>query len=77
MVSRQGLGVTMLGSAAGLAGATALTRFLAVLLFEVSPRDPVVFAFAGVILLMVAAAACWLPARRAAAVDPALALRVD
>jgi predicted permease len=77
MVSRQGLGVTMLGIAAGLAGATVLTRFLAVLLFEVSPRDPVVFAFAGGILLVVAAAACWLPARRAAAVDPALALRVD
>lgn len=77
MVARQGLSVTMLGIAAGLAGATVLTRFLAALLFEVSPRDPAVFAFAGGILLMVAAVASWVPARRAAAVDPALALRVD
>jgi putative ABC transport system permease protein len=77
MVSRQGLGVAMIGIAAGLAGAMALTRFLATVLFEVSPRDPAVVALAAAFVLVVVAAASWLPARRAAAVDPALALRTE
>jgi predicted permease len=75
MVSRQGMGVAICGIAVGLLGAVALTRFLAALLFEVSPMDPAVLALATAFLLTVAAAASWLPARRAAAVDPALALR--
>jgi putative ABC transport system permease protein len=77
MVSRQGLTVAMCGIAVGLAGAVAMTRFLAALLFEVSPMDPAVLALAAGFLLTVAALASWLPARRAAAVDPALALRAD
>jgi ABC-type antimicrobial peptide transport system permease subunit len=77
MVSRQGMAVATCGIAVGLLGAIALTRFLAALLFEVSPTDPAVLAFAAVFLLTVAAVASWLPARRAAAVDPALALRAE
>jgi ABC-type antimicrobial peptide transport system permease subunit len=77
MVSRQGLTVTILGVAIGLAGATLLTRFLAALLFEVEPRDPAVLAVAATLLLIVAAVAIWLPARRAASIDPALALRTE
>ena len=77
MVSRQGLAIAALGIGAGLAGAIALTRFLSALLFEVSATDPAVFALSATFLLFVAAAASWAPARRAATVDPALALRGD
>jgi ABC-type antimicrobial peptide transport system permease subunit len=77
MVSRQGLAVATCGIAVGLLGAIALTRFLAALLFEVNPVDPAILALAAAFLLIVAAVASWLPARRAAAVDPALALRTE
>jgi len=77
MVSRHGLAVASVGIALGLAGALVLTRFLAALLFEVSATDPAVFAMSAAFLLCLAAAACWIPARRAATVDPALALRAD
>ena len=77
MVSRQGLAIAALGIGAGLAGAIVLTRFLSALLFEVSATDPAVFALSAAFLLFVAAAASWAPARRAATVDPALALRAD
>jgi ABC-type antimicrobial peptide transport system permease subunit len=75
MVSRQGIGVALLGIAIGLTGVAALTRLLSTLLFEVTATDPLVLTFAAALLLLVAAAASWLPARRAAAVDPALTLR--
>ena len=74
-VSRQGIGVAALGVAIGLGGAAALSRLLASLLFDVSPTDPLVFAASAIFLLLVAAAGSWLPARRAAAVDPTIALR--
>jgi len=77
MVLRQALAVALLGVAVGLAGALALTRFLAALLFEVSPTDPVVLALAAVLLLLVAIAASWLPARRAAVTDLACTLRTE
>jgi len=77
MVLRQGLAVAILGIAVGLAGAMVLTRFLAALLFEVSPRDPAVLTLAAVVLLMVAAVASWLPARRAAIIDLASTLRTE
>jgi putative ABC transport system permease protein len=77
MVMRQALAVATLGIAAGLAGAMVLTRFLAVLLFEVSPTDPAVLAVAAVVLLLVAVAASWLPARRAAVIDLACTLRTE
>jgi predicted permease len=75
MVLRQGLLVSGLGVGVGLAGAVVLTRFLATLLFGVSPTDPTVLALAALLLLIVAAAASWLPARRAAVVDLAYTLR--
>jgi ABC-type antimicrobial peptide transport system permease subunit len=61
----------------GLLGALALTRSLAASLFEVDPMDPGVLSLAAVFLLVMAAAASWLPARRAAAIDPALVLRSE
>jgi predicted permease len=77
MIVRQGLWKTAIGVSAGLAGAAALSRFLTSLLFEVRPIDPVVYATVPVLLGVVAAAACWLPARRAANVDPVVALRAE
>jgi ABC-type antimicrobial peptide transport system permease subunit len=77
MVSRQGMIVAALGVGIGLAGAMMLTRFLAALLFEVNPTDPAVLAGAALVLMAVAAAASWLPARRAAALDPARILRSE
>jgi ABC-type antimicrobial peptide transport system permease subunit len=77
MVLRQGLAVATLGIAVGLAGAMVLTRFLAALLFEVSPTDPAILALAAVLLLMVAVVANWLPARRAAVIDLARTLRTE
>jgi ABC-type antimicrobial peptide transport system permease subunit len=77
MVLRQALTVAIVGVVVGLAVATALTRFLAALLFEVSPTDPAVLAVAALVLLTVAGLASWLPARRAASVDLAGTLRSD
>ncbi|HEX6536225.1 MAG TPA: ABC transporter permease [Gemmatimonadaceae bacterium] len=75
MVSRQALALAAAGVVAGLAGAAVLTRLLAALLYEVSPTDPVTLGGAALLLLLVAVAASWLPARRASAVDPGIALR--
>jgi putative ABC transport system permease protein len=77
MVARQAVTVAGLGIAAGLAGAVAMTRFMSALLFGVSPTDPLSLAGAAVLLLLVAQAASWIPARRAAGVNPAEALRSD
>jgi predicted lysophospholipase L1 biosynthesis ABC-type transport system permease subunit len=77
MVARQGLAVSAIGIVFGLAGATALTRFLSALLFEVSPTDRTVLAFSATLLFGIAAVASYLPARRAAAIDPSITLRGD
>ncbi|MFN2567633.1 MAG: ADOP family duplicated permease [Gemmatimonadaceae bacterium] len=77
MVVRQGASVTLAGIIAGLLSAFLLTRFLRGLLFEVSPSDPATFAATSVLLLMIAALASYLPARRAASVDPIQALRAE
>jgi hypothetical protein len=74
-VCQQGLAVAVIGVGVGLAGALALTRLLAALVFEVSTTDPLVLAGSAIGLLLVAAVATWLPARRAASIDPSLALR--
>jgi ABC-type antimicrobial peptide transport system permease subunit len=75
MVTRQALADATLGIGLGLAGAVAATRLMAAVLFEMSPVDPVTFGAAAGALLLTAVAASWLPARRAAALDPATALR--
>ncbi|MGH7575412.1 MAG: FtsX-like permease family protein [Longimicrobiales bacterium] len=75
LVVGRGLALAGAGTAIGLAAALALTRLLSGLLFDVTPGDPVTFADIAVLLLAVATLATWLPARRAAALDPVEALR--
>ncbi len=75
MVFRQGLGLTAFGLVIGLLGAIAATRLLRGFLYEVQPLDPVTFVVVSATLVLVATGACWLPARRAARVDPMIALR--
>jgi len=75
LVLGQGLLVTIIGIGIGLAGSFALTRFLSSLLFEVSPNDPANIAGVSALMILVALAACYIPTRRAANVDPLVALR--
>jgi hypothetical protein len=77
LVARYGVGLTATGVGLGLAGSAAVTRLLKSLLVGVSPTDPGTFAGVAAILLAVGALACVLPARRAAAVDPVVALRYE
>jgi predicted permease len=77
MVSRQAAVVAVVGVAIGLVSALALMRVLRALLFGVSPADPVALAGAAALLTAVSAAATWLPARRAASLNPAQALRAE
>jgi predicted permease len=77
MVIHQGGVVTACGIGVGLVTSLAGSRFLASLLYGIGPRDPGVFAVTTVTLTVVALAACWLPARRAASVDPLIALRAE
>jgi ABC-type antimicrobial peptide transport system permease subunit len=74
-VMRHGVGLAAAGVVAGLAGALALTRWIEALLFEVSPADPATFAGAALLLLLVAASASLLPARRALRIEVQEALR--
>jgi predicted permease len=76
LVLRQGLALVLAGLAIGLAGALVLTRLLTTLLFGVQPTDGVTFVAVSMVLVAVAAIACLIPARRAASVDPMVALRV-
>ncbi len=75
MVVSRGLGLTLTGVGIGLLAAFAVTRFLEQLLFGVRPTDPATFAATALALITVATIACWLPARRAASVDPVVSLR--
>ncbi|MDQ3421323.1 MAG: ABC transporter permease [Acidobacteriota bacterium] len=77
MFLRQGAIVLACGIAAGLAGARALARTVESFLFEVGSRDPVVYAAVAVVLATVGLLASWIPARRAARVDPLIALRSE
>jgi predicted permease len=75
LVVRQSAAMTIAGLVIGLAGAYAAVAWLGSVLFGVSPRDPLSFAGVAIVLLAVAAAASFLPARRAASVDPLQAMR--
>jgi putative ABC transport system permease protein len=77
MVLRQGLTLALTGIALGAVGALALNRFLASQLFGITPNDPVTFAGITFLLIAVALLACLIPARRAANVDPIIALRAE
>ena len=76
MVVTQGGRVALVGVAIGLAAAVFTPRWLESLLFEVKARDPIVFAAVSVVMIGVALLASYLPARRASAVDPLVAIRV-
>ncbi len=76
-VLTQGLALTVFGSAIGLGLALALSRVAASLLYGVNPRDPLTFAGVTLLLLLIALAACLVPARRAASQDPIRALRYE
>jgi ABC-type antimicrobial peptide transport system permease subunit len=77
MVVRRGLILAAVGVALGTAGAWAMARVLQSLLFGVSARDPMTFAAVAALLGAVALLASWLPARRAARVDPLVAMRAE
>lgn len=77
LVVREGMGLTLVGVAIGLAGAMAASRALVTLLFGVSRLDPATYAGVVVLLAGVSAVACWIPAARAARVDPAITLRAE
>jgi putative ABC transport system permease protein len=77
MVLREGVTLTVTGLLCGLIGAALLTRMMASLLFGVNSTDPGIYAGISLLLLTVALAACYLPARRATKVDPMVALRYE
>ena len=77
MVVRRGMRLTLIGAAAGLALSFALTRLMSTLLFGVGATDPLTFALVSLLLAGVAMLACYIPARRAAKVDPMIALRCE
>jgi ABC-type antimicrobial peptide transport system permease subunit len=74
-VLRQGMGLVGVGILLGIAGSLALTRVLANMLYEIKPTDPLTFFTVSLLLVAIGLLACWLPARRAAQVDPMVALR--
>jgi predicted permease len=77
MVLRNGARLALAGAGAGIVGAIALTRLMGNLLYQVSPTDPLVLACVSALLVLVAIAACILPARRAASIEPVEALRAE
>jgi predicted permease len=76
-VMKQGLLPTIVGIVIGLAGSLALNRLIASLLFGVKPTDLVTLAAVTVTMMLIAAAACWFPSRRASLLDPIVVLRTD
>lgn len=77
MVLGEGLRLAIVGIAIGVLGSLAMTRFMQALLYGVTPTDPVTFIGVTLLLLAVALAACWIPARLATRVDPMIVLRFE
>jgi putative ABC transport system permease protein len=77
LVVRQGMLMALGGVAVGILASLALTRLMETLLFEVSVTDPLTFGVIALLLTSVALLACFVPARRAAKVDPLVALRYE
>jgi putative ABC transport system permease protein len=77
LVVRQGMTLALIGIAVGLSASFALTRLMKTLLFNVSATDPLTFTVIALLLAFVALLACWIPARRAAKVDPMTSLRSE
>jgi len=77
MVIGYGMKLSAIGLVLGIAGALALRRFLATLVFDVSTADPLIYGSAAALMIAVALLACYFPARRASRVDPLIALRCE
>jgi predicted permease len=77
MVIRQGLLKTVIGVVSGLIGALLLSRYMTSMLFELKPTDPWAYISVSLLILVVAAIACYLPARYASRIDPTQALRME
>ena len=77
LVQRQGMALVLIGLAIGVAGALALTRLKTSLLFRVQSTDPITFVLVAAVLIALSLGACLVPARRAAKVDPIVALRYE
>lgn len=77
MVLRQGMKLVVIGLLIGSVSALALTRLMSSLLFAVAPTDPLTFLIVAFVLAIVAAAACYIPARRVTTIDPLIALRTE
>ncbi|HEX6650438.1 MAG TPA: FtsX-like permease family protein, partial [Pyrinomonadaceae bacterium] len=77
LILKQGLLLTVIGAAIGVAGALALTRLMSSLLFGIGAADPITFGVIVPLLMIVSLIACYLPARRATRIDPLIALRSE
>ncbi len=77
MIVRESLILVVIGVAVGLAASWAAARWISSLLFGLTPNDPLTYATVAFLLLAVALLACWIPARRAARINPMIALRAE